>query len=526
MGVITSSSHEATLRSWLEQYTNSKWIVEDDNPDLEKELLDFERQAASCVIIDESGFPFFDDISSKDLPKYARAYVDSPMEIIFIASPKRKKDDEYLHRLIALGITRILCLRYFAHDPEGARGDLDYLLNNPVDANMALGRLNSYIEMSASNSGIFDRIRGRKDKEIDDVLIQEDIDFDDSVNREASMTQEEWLAQHNGKHFDNPKETSRLQIDDEFDSYEHIQHLDEPTKSEVEAYVPEPVVQSLEEVFNKQKAGEVMEEPYTNTAKEQIANEIKVAPITEQELNDLADKVANIIEERKAVKDHAEKLKLIDTYAIAGAVHGVGVTHFTISLALHLSSNNPSKKVVCLLSNKEEFNALQVYPKITRKENSVFLQNVEIRFVGTDGWPTDADYVVCDCNVYSTNDVHTARLFATSKHKFIVVGGTIYKNAKPTIELIHSMSKTELEAITWCRFGTGAEFIELINAIAERKGAPIYTHLIPYDEKYLTPRASAPKVKAMLDRILNPDKQKDNSLKDDSVVEGTSNDNA
>lgn len=549
LGVVTSTEHEQTLRKIFKDTKNTYWYVGEENPNLEDILGNFEKQAAQLVIVDELGLPYFESLSASELIKHATRYKGSSMRIIFIASPQRTKNDPYLHELIESGITGILCLRYYDGDLDKFTTDLSSLIENPINQTTALTRLESLPEpehKKGALSGIFSR---NKPEEVRDCLISPFLNVDNEYQTEPTMSEAEWFKLHGVKIqdmqsndqeeesvFDLPTFATNHSSQSTFSAPSPInpgfEQTPTPNTTQLQGFPKQythdfndpskldykPPISSFHSQSTQDDTDEVnanIENGHTKPSQNNLNNcksGLHISDITENELNELADRVAERIAQRdhdKAVaereaREKEKRAKRRETYAIAGIAHNIGVTHFTITASIALALSNPNKKVVCLITNKREFNDLTLNPLFRKKEGTFTLNGAEFRFLGKDAWPDDADIVLCDCGLYdSDEDAHVKTMYATAKHKILVIGGTSYKNQFDLIRITQAMPENVMKSLTWARFGASDEFINFFNEIAKSKNTEIVIHGIPYDDSFLSLQRNSPNFNRIIQILRN-----------------------
>lgn len=527
LGVVTSPEHEPALRKILEKETsNVSWIVGDENPDLADILVTFEKQAASVVIVDEAGLPYFEEVSAPELPQHAIRFANSPMKLIFIASPQRTKEDSYLASLIDANLTCIVCPYYFENNFDGIKEDIHYLIHNPIDASTAQTRLEGYPEPQIQKRGLLGAFRKQEQVEITDILASRYHGVDSVNFGGEKISEEEWFAS------EEVKKVSLGEGELEAPAPAEIELPPIPEPSKETSFVPEPAEMTgttpVEPTSVAQTGAVVM------PAQPQKADHLslRISEMTENDLNELADLVAERIEVRDRAKAEINKRRSQQiTYGVSGNCHGVGVTHFALSSALCLAQENKDKKVICLLSNKKELNSLALLPQVSKTEDDkIMYRDVEFRYLGLSGWPIDGDIIVCDCNVFNpdldlTNGdaSHTAAMFATAKHKIMILGGTEYANTLELMRIVEKLNADDIKSIIWAFFGASRSFRSVFfDAIKSKNILHLPCHQVLYDDSYLAISPKSPvymRILNILNNVIPPKANKANPKK------GQTNDN-
>lgn len=478
LGVLTTSEHEPTLRAWLEgAAAHGEWRVDEENPDLERILRDFDAQVTEAVVVDDAALPY-KDVSQDDLVQYARFRKPEHGRIVFVAEPGRGKDDPFLARLADVGVTRILPTRYYARDPEGAREELLSLIGAGGEGGGPRS-LSSYPD--EPRRGPF-----RKRDSPPDVLRTErpperEEAADGRIDEYSYFAE---LLGVGGPAAEAPREAGGAN--------EGTDKEESMPSERIEPYSPAgtaPAGGAANGPGPEGRGRPAQEPPERRGAR---------GPIDEATMDALAEAVLQRVlarmdgaqtgeagpAERRAAPARPSK----STVAVAGVSSGVGTTHLAISCAIHLARRFEGKMVYCLLSDKAEHDLMVSAKSFEKERGWASFAGVRFGHLNGRGWPDDADWAVCDCGILRPgSESRTQAMFNTASRKLVCAGGAPWQ-AKPAIEIVQATPPADLARWIWCLFGASSDYEGILRSVwrkAVGEGPGMRTFAVPYDTKYL-----------------------------------------
>lgn len=519
LGVITSEGHERALREALSGASVvDEWRVGEENPDLTGILGSFFDRGASTVVIDAAGLPYR-DVSDRDLVDWVARNPESPMRIVYISDAAAQRDDEFVNKLVAAGVHRIVMLRYAASPAEVGDEVVGLALSEPDEA-QARGRLAALPEPGKSGR-LAKLIPGRKVEEAPDVLEALEEEEDESSSG-PEMSEVEWMSERYGAVVPEDviaEEKEKLMAEKE-------PRIEEPTTSEAVKDFTEPAAKGgqgastlLSSIAKAASANELdgdqlkdlagllailgdkvkaAEGASATTAAEKTPVEEAPAPTVkdieaEASTNPLADEGTAVpggtgtaaqdaqpakVEPMKvepapqAAQTPAPTLEVaqpeVRTIAVCGVVPGSGTTHLAIASAVHLSQRYRESKVVMLLTDPRDLGRIR---PLLNEHNKPKGSDVEFRLAKNGAWPLDCDIAVADCGVLAVDTQSRAHsMFSTASEKLVTVGGEPWNDLGPLASALRGLTPSEFTSLRWCTYGASTAAVMLLRSFCERNG--------------------------------------------------------